>query len=281
MKNLILKSLFFVFVLNGCATNGNLSKEEIAEQATFESREQMLISARNQERLVDFYKEALAKEESSENKIKLINAYIQSGNTELAAFHLGTIKVDDSNVAEVVFLRAKVYLEEGLIDKAYINCQTALSQRDKYPEAENLMGLILAEKGEFEKARNYFLLARGHYHDDLIISNNLAVLDLIQEDYDAAIKRLQPIYAAGNADRKIKSNLVFALTKKGQYKQVETILREQGYKEQQIQTIFIALREANSQLVRVPTSESLATDLDPAAKKRIKVVKGEAYDSEN
>ncbi|MDB1123135.1 tetratricopeptide repeat protein [Vibrio algarum] len=278
MRNLPFKWLIFVVLLSGCAANGNLSKEELAEQATFESREKMIISAGNQERLVEFYKNELAREESSEIKIKLIDAYIQNGNTELASFHLGTIDVTDDNVAKVVFLRAKVYLEEGLVDKAYANCQTALSQRDKYPEAENLMGLILAEKGEFDKAREYFLLARRHYHDDITISNNLAVLDLIHGNYDAVIKRLDPIYVAGNADRKIQSNLIFALTKKGQYKQVETILKKQGYKEQQIQAIFIALREANSHLARLATTESLTTDLDPLTKKRIKVVKGEEYD---
>jgi len=270
-----------LFYLAGCASNSNQTKQEQADQATFESREKMLLSARNTKSLIDFYKNELVKKESEALKIKLVEAYIEDDDAESAAFHLSMIDVNDSNAADMAFLKAKLNLAQGNIMVAYIQNQTALSQKEAFPEAENLMGLIMAEKGDLAKAREYFLLSKQHYYDDVIINNNLAVIDLIEGKFDAVSERLMPIYYQGNADRRIKSNLVLALAKQGQYKPVETILKEQGYKPEQIQMIFISLRGAVGVSIKSETLNDFFVGTDMSAQGGIDTVRGENNDVES
>jgi tight adherence protein D len=141
-----------------------------------------------------------------------------------------------------VFLKARVaYLNNKLV-LAHQYAQTALSLSSSYPEAENLMGLIQAERGELSSAREHFISARRHYYDDAIIKNNLAVIDLIEEDYQSAVQRLQPLYLKAGGDKQITSNLLIAYAKLGEYQAVREILKEQDYKEEQIRRIFLVLR---------------------------------------
>lgn len=277
MKALLLG---FLILLVGCASN-DLSKEEYAESTTFDSRERMIVSSGNSKALIDFYKNELLENEREEVRLRLVEAYVDTGDYDSAAFHLEDIELTEQNVSEVAFLKAKVFLAQGKVDAAYARVQTALSTKEAYAEAENLMGLILAEKMEYQRARDYFLLAKRHYYDDLIVTNNLAVLDLLEGNYAGVVSKLNPIYMKGEADLTIKSNLVLANVKLGRYQQVETILKEQGYKEDQIQSIFVTLHKANSQLDRDTSSPLLGIPVDSSIKKRVKVIKSADYEENN
>lgn len=277
MKRLI-TALVAMFLLAACAPSSDLSKEEYAETVTFESREKMLRSSGNQKALIDLYKTELKKSNQEVHRLKLVEAYIESADYESAAFHLEEIELNGDNVAEIAFLKAKVFLALGDIESAYLRAQTALSMRDSYSAAENLMGLIMAEKRDFPKAREYFLLAKKHFHDDIIIANNLAVIDLLEGNYQVAANRLQPLYSDGRADSTIKANLVLANAKLGRYQAVEAILKEQGYKQEQVQNIFVTLRKASSESVDSKSSTELDPPIDSASKMRVKLIKGDDYD---
>ncbi|MFC1234491.1 tetratricopeptide repeat protein [Vibrio sp. F74] len=265
--------------LLGCASDAN--KEELIDEATFDSREKMLVSSGNGKAVIDFYKDELQKRDSEEIRLRLVQAYININDYESAFFHLDDIEINDANVSKVAFLKAKVYLAMGDIESAYLRAQTALAVKSIYPEAENLMGLILAEKGDYQKSKEFFLLAKKHYYDDLTIANNLSVLDLLVGDYGSVIDRLQPFYFNGEADRTVKANLVLANAKLGRYQQVESILKEQGYKSEQIQKIFVILTTANNQQNLNANGAQLDIPVDKVVKKKVKVIQGVEYEAHN
>lgn len=271
----------FFLALTACSSTPESSQEELVSAATFESREQMLTSSGNSKALIELYKGELIREYSEALKLKLVKAYMREGDFESASFHLQEIEVDDSNVSTVSFLKAKVYLALGDIESAYQRIQTALVGKESFPEAENLMGLILAEKKELQKAREYFYLAKRHYHDDLTITNNLAVLDLLEGNYTYVVDRLQPLYLKGEADKTIQANLILANVKLGRYHQAETILKEQGYKEDQIHSIFVVLSKATSSVSQEVEPDKLDIPVDTSTRKKVKVIKESGFEGEN
>ncbi len=238
--------LLAVLCLSGCAS-GPSNKQAEAEQVSAESKETVLRSTGNREQLITFYKQQLQKESSTAMRIKLILIYLEAGDMESAEFHLKEVDSDEQYASEIVFLRARVAYLSGDYKQAYQYAQTALSLSSSYPEAENLMGLIQAERGKLQSAREHFLNARRHYYDDTIIKNNLAVIDLIEENYQSVISRLQPLYLRDEADEKVMANLVIAYARLGQYQAVKQILKKQSYNDEQIQSIYLTLKHMHYQ----------------------------------
>ncbi len=271
--------LLVLLWLSGCASDGS-SVQTQAEQMSAESREQVLRSTDSREQLITFYKQQLKERPSTQLRIKLIKAYLESGDTESAAFHLAEVDMDEQYAAEIVFLKAQVAYLSADYTLAYQYAQTALSLSSSYPEAENLMGLIQAERGKLSSARAHFLAARRDYYDDAIIKNNLAVLDLIEENYAAAVQKLQPLYVKSEGDRQVTSNLLIAYSKLGKYQAVREILKEQHYPEEQIQSIFLKLRGMSSTGSHGASEEiSVDSEETSAALLQVKVERGPEYES--
>ncbi|PWI35218.1 hypothetical protein DI392_02835 [Vibrio albus] len=250
MRKMVLLSLA---LLTGCATTSSSQKEQVSQSA-FESKEEMLLKTGSSTQLIQLYKNKLKEGDSQEIRLKLIEAYLADKDYESAGFHLDLLqkqqpdpdKPDDTLQAKVSFLQAKVLLEQGRPANAADLVKQAMAREQVYPEAENLMGLIQAELGDFARAREYFNRARQHYYDDVIVKNNLAVLDLIEENYQAAVEKLQPLYQKGLADNKITANLVLAYAKLGNYSAVEDILKKQDYTSDEIRSVFIGLKVSDN-----------------------------------
>ena len=259
-------------LLSGCVSTTSSSQNELASQSIFESKENMLIKAGSKGQLIQLYKDDLKKKDSQKTRIKLIEAYLAEQDYESAAFHLDTFqrkerpKQDNQiygketleNKATVAFLKAKIALAQGKPEEATALVNNALILKGSYPEAENLMGLIQADMGNYKEARFYFSEARRNYYDDVIVKNNLAVLDLIEEDYQAAVEKLQPLYLKGLADEKVAANLVVAYTKLGNYNAVEEILKKQGYSIDEAQSVFIGLKISNNTVEKRRQTVSIA-----------------------
>lgn len=239
------------FLLSGCVTSTTQTQQELADDASFKSREELLLSTSNSEKLIEFYKESLRETESSEVRIKLVSAYVDAHDYDSAAFHVDQIVPSEDQQAQVLFLKAKISFAQGDMESALVSATSALEHSPKMAETENLLGLIWAEKENYAKAREYFVLSRSHFFDDIIIKNNLAVVDLIEGNYQSAINKLQPIYQKGVEDPQVLSNLVLAYAKAGMYQPMEQILKDQKYTRSQIQQIYIALRKTESNQKKV------------------------------
>ncbi|MDG3085987.1 secretion protein [Vibrio hannami] len=258
IKQIVL--LVAIFSLVGCVTKTTQSQQELADNASFESREELLVSTNNSEKLIEFYRESLRNRESTEIRVKLVSAYVDMKDYDSAAFHVEQITPDKAQLASISFLKAKIYFAKGSVDDALVYADQALKSQPEMAETENLLGLIWAEKGDYQKSRNYFLLARKHFFDDVIIKNNLAVLDLIEGNYMDVVGRLYPIYEKGNEDPQVLSNLALAYAKLDMYKPLEVVLKDQGYTKEQAQQIYVTLRLMESDLNQDDLSHLNAVD---------------------
>lgn len=240
--------LIAILSIAGCVTKTTESQQELADNASFQSQEELLLSTNNTEKLIEFYRESLRNKESNDIRIKLVSAYVDAKDYDSASFHVEQIIPDEQQQANVLFLKAKIYFAKGQVEPALNHVTKALELKPGMAQAENLLGMIWAQKGNYEVSRHYFLQARKHFFDDVIIKNNLAVLDLIEGYYEEALGRLYPIYEKGSEDPKVLSNLVMAYAKLNMYKPMEAVLQDQGYTIDQAQQVFIALRKMESDI---------------------------------
>ncbi|GAK83913.1 Flp pilus assembly protein TadD [Vibrio ponticus] len=140
-----------------------------------------------------------------------------------------------------MYLKARIEFAKGNADQAISAGLEALEARSPYPEVENLLGMAYASKHDINNAWRYFYLARKHFFDDVTIKNNLAVIDLMLQDYQLAISRLEPIYLSGNHDATIVANLALAYAKTEQFDAFKGLYRTR-YSPREIEDLYIGLR---------------------------------------
>ena len=134
--------------------------------------------------------------------------------------------------ANVSLLSAQAHYQLNQNDKATFAVQKALSAGDKQAEAYNLYGMLLSDKGQVKAARMAFNESRSLMHDDVIIKNNLAVLDIVEEKYLDAINKLLPLYQNNLQDQQVKGNLILALARAQHFKLFRTLLEKSKSTEQ-------------------------------------------------
>jgi tight adherence protein D len=237
--------LCFTLWLVGCASTD-------ARFADFARKESLLLQTNNHAKLIDLYKTEIRVADSSELRIKLADTYLQSGDPESALFTLSTLSDAQKTSLPVLLIEAHALYEQGNIQQALWQAQSALELSKNHAELENLIGMIYAANRQFFQARHYFTLAREHLYDDITVKNNLAVIDILEKDYQTAIHRLLPLYLKGEADDQTESNLVLALVRKGDYTYANTILSSK-YNSEEIAKMFNYL----SQVKEVPPQVQL------------------------
>ncbi|MBL4828533.1 MAG: hypothetical protein JKY55_01360 [Aliivibrio sp.] len=242
-KNVLILS--FVLLMAGCSGGD-------ARYADFERKESLLLQTSNHGKLIDHYKTEIRVADTTELRIKLADTYLKSGDPESALFTLSSLTDEKENNHQVLLIEAHALYEQGKIQPALWKAQSALELSENNAEMENLIGMIYAANQQLFQARHYFTLAREHFYDDITVKNNLAVLDILEQDYQTAVHRLLPIYLKGEADDQTESNLVLALVRKGDYAYANTILSTK-YNGQEIADMFNYL----SQVKEVPAQIQL------------------------
>lgn len=105
-----------------------------------------------------------------------------------------------------------------------------------------MLGVIYAANGDLGQARDFFNLARAHFYSDIKIKNNLAVLDIIEQDYSSAIERLLPIYTNDEADDQVVANLTLAMAKSDNLELMKQVLKPK-FTDKEIQQRYLSLRK--------------------------------------
>ncbi|USD64734.1 hypothetical protein [Vibrio sp. SCSIO 43136] len=237
-------TIVVILLLAGCAaTSKDSGIEEQALKADFESKEQMFKQTSNHGELIRLYKSELLKNETPELRAKLVEQYIHAKDFESADFQLSTMDSEFLGSAKGLLLRAQVDYYQKKYETAREAVAKAIVLEPKNSSAHNLLGLVLSQQDEFHQARYHFYQARRHYHDDIVIKNNLAVIDLILGDYQGAVSKLESLYANETADEQVKANLAMAYAKLGNYPKVEQMLGN-TYSDEQLEMIFVGLRAA-------------------------------------
>ncbi|MDA0148802.1 secretion protein [Vibrio sp. LaRot3] len=255
-KILLLSFLFSALV--GCSsTPSSVAKQ--AQSASFSAKETVLTQAGDQSKLISYYKEHLKQTEDERVRVKLVEAYLDSDDLDSADFYYQTLSKNSQFSPNGLYLKAQIEFAKGNMDKTIVAGLEALEARENYPEVENLLGMAYASQRDINNAWRYFYLARKHLFDDVTIKNNLAVIDLLLQDYGLAISRLEPIYQSGNRDATIVSNLALAYAKSGDFERFKSLFVSR-YTAQEIEELYIGLR-----LVSVtPADELLASSPTPS-----------------
>ncbi|MDH5894533.1 tetratricopeptide repeat protein [Vibrio splendidus] len=217
---------YFVF---GCANSSLDSKLS-------ESKESILIETNNYPKLIAYYKGQLKIKESDSTRIKLAEAYANNGDYESSLFVITRVREKESNVKAIV-VECNALFEIGNIRKAEL-CLLMANELDKNnPEIENQLGITYAYLGYIKKSKYYFERSREHFVDDVKIKNNLAMVSMLEGDFEHAASLLLPIYIKGASNEKIETNLVFSLVKINQIDSAKKILASRYSEKESFQII--------------------------------------------
>ncbi|MEZ8284595.1 tetratricopeptide repeat protein [Vibrio splendidus] len=228
MYKIVIVMILSCFVF-GCASSSLDSKLS-------ESKESILIETNNYPNLIAYYKDQLKIKESDSTRIKLAEAYANNGDYESSLFVITRVREKESNVKAIV-VECNALFELGNIRKAEL-CLLSANELDKNnPEIENQLGITYAYLGYIKKSKYYFELSREHFVDDVKIKNNLAMVSMLEGDFEHAASLLLPIYIKGASNEKIETNLVFSLVKINQIDSAKKILASRYSKKESFQII--------------------------------------------
>ncbi|CZF81100.1 Tetratricopeptide repeat protein [Grimontia celer] len=250
MKHIIVAASFLV--LTACSSSG------IVDEYAGEKGEQLLLQTGNYASLVKRYQEQLKANPSPELRHKLADALYKSGDPEAAQFQLALIPLEAIEDAKLEMLRANVLYDLDRLNAAEKHVNTALRLDNGNSEAYNLKGLLLAQRGELEKAKQAFENARLNGFNDATIKNNLAMVAMLRGDFNQAADILWPLVVNGRADQIVKANLLLSLAKSGRSREFSQLLASEGDREK-IGKRYSSLNHVKPFNSFAQTSEKLAS----------------------
>ncbi|MGL5653930.1 MAG: tetratricopeptide repeat protein [Vibrio sp.] len=220
--------------------------------------EQLLIKTNNQAGLIALYKRQLQQQQNPTTRFKLAQAYFDSGDPESTLFTLAPLTSGSTALPrdELFFLQGRAQYQLNLAEPAHESLLAALQANPDSGKTLNLIGILYAQQGERVKARASFNRARELMFDDVTIKNNLALLDIFEQDYQSAAARLLPIYLNGQADQTVTANLALAMAQIGSYEHLRSFYGQQ-YGDQELYQLYLNLRQV--QLIN-PVTESATTE---------------------
>ncbi|NAW70018.1 hypothetical protein CAG57_02770 [Vibrio sp. V30_P3S12P165] len=236
----------FVIILSGCVTTAGTQGEVVSGNLDLTSvdQEQIYTKTSNYSALIELYKRQLKQGEESETRLKLAEVYLNYQDAESALFTLAPLINHKSNTGQVFYLQGLALFRLGKIEEAKHSLHLA---RDKSPmdaKVINLLAIIYAQQGDLVQSRALFTQARELMFDDITIKNNLALIDMLEGDYDSAAARLLPIYMNEQADEQVKANLAIIMAKKGSLNHLLVFYADQ-YSQDEIVKLYQSLRSLN------------------------------------
>lgn len=250
MNKKLLTLLIATTLLAGCASPGSNYSE------TSNNNERFLELSENSVRLIELYKERLRNEENVAARLKLAKAYLDTGDSESCLFTLSPLVREGKGGSETFYLQGVAQYNIGRLRQAETSLQIAINQDPKSAKAINMLGVAYAELGNLDGARQQFNQAREMMYDDLVIKNNLALVDMLEGNYQDAVVLLMPVYLTNpdQADPQLKANLAILLSKLGSFETLRQIYSER-YSDAQLFDIFNDLKG----------SEPVSRDYQPIA----------------
>ncbi|ENM3882985.1 MULTISPECIES: tetratricopeptide repeat protein [Vibrio] len=241
--------LFCVLLLSGCSSfyqafNSEGSQTQNLEKPLDFDQESLLIKTNNQAGLIELYKTQLQQQENPQIRFKLANAYFNGKDPESSLFTLAPLMTAKSSVArdELFFLQGRAQYQLGRIEQAQRSLLAALQVNPNSAKALNSISIIYAQQGEWRKAREGFNRARELMFDDVTVKNNLALIDILEQDYQSAAARLLPIYLNGQADDMVTANLALIMAKIGSFEHLRSFYGQQ-YSDEELYLAYLNLRE--------------------------------------
>ena len=162
--------------------------------------------------LIELYKQRLQRADTEDTRHKLARAYYQSNDFQAVKRVLEPIIKKTKNDG-ILILYGHVESRLGHNDTALEYLNKAIEINSKNGEAYNVKGIVLLKKRQYDAARYAFNEARENFYDENKVTNNLAMLSILNKDYSEAYKQLNILYTKGYRDPTILHNLLFTLVK--------------------------------------------------------------------
>lgn len=239
--------LLSTLVIAGCSVmSGHSQSPNAAGAERALADENFLINSGNYSRLIDLYKQQLKKNDQPETRIKLAKAYLDIQDNESALFTIAPVITQPNASAESFYLQGLAQFNLGKTQLAEHSLEVAVNKEKNNARFINLLGATQAELGRLASARDSFNRARSLLYDDVVIKNNLALVDMMEGNYQDAAARLMPVYRADpeGADDQLKANLAIIAAKLGSFETLKLLYGNQ-YSDTELFGIFQGLRSSN------------------------------------
>lgn len=216
-KYAILFSAFFV--ITGCQ-NSSLKQNIDEEQRIYIHQ-----TTKNYGGLIELYKQRLQRVDSVDTRYKLAQAYYLSNDFNSARRALLPIinNVKDDNA---LVLYAHIESKLGNYVEALRVLEQSTLINNKNGEAYNLKGIILIKTKQYDAARYSFTQARNLFYDENKVANNLAMLSILNKEYDDAYNQLNILYSKGYRNKALLHNLLYTLVKLNRIQLAKTFCDE-------------------------------------------------------
>ncbi|NUF48515.1 tetratricopeptide repeat protein [Gilliamella sp. ESL0250] len=195
-----------LFVAVGC--QNSTVRYDLNEQQKIYIHE----TTKNYGGLIELYKQRLQRSDIEDTRYKLAQVYYLSNDFEAAKRTLTPV-LNKSKNDNLFALYAHVESKMGNNDTALEYLDKAIAINRKNGEAYNIKGIVLLKKKQYDAARYSFSLARENFYDENKVTNNLAMLSILNKDYNEAYKHLNILYTKGYRDQTILHNLLYTLVK--------------------------------------------------------------------
>ena len=162
--------------------------------------------------LIELYKQRLQRADTEDTRHKLARAYYQSNDFQAVKRVLEPIIKKTKNDG-ILILYGHVESRLGHNDTALEYLNKAIEINSKNGEAYNVKGIVLLKKRQYDAARYAFNEARDNFYDENKVTNNLAMLSILNKEYSEAYNHLNILYTKGYRDQTILHNLLFTLVK--------------------------------------------------------------------
>ncbi|CAM3036182.1 tetratricopeptide repeat protein [Vibrio rarus] len=250
----IIRSLAILIcvLLVGCAS------QPTNEQKAFATSEKIYMVSHNYKKLIDLYKNELKKDpNNTQLQTKLVQTYLNFNDINSARYYLNELIKKQSKPNPNIyyldglvyyqasdFISAKESLEKALEINKYQGESSHLTE-DISGDIYNLKGIVEASQGDLKSAKADFIQAKHYMYDDVKIANNLAVIDMLNDDYQSAYDRLMLFYLDSDADDQLKANLAISMAKLNKYEELKQLFSKK-YDEQKIFELYQYLQQLQS-----------------------------------
>lgn len=241
-----------VTVLIGCASP-QPEEPKISSVTEFEASEGVFITNKDYLALIQLYKDQLSKPENADNiamRIKLIDAYVHNGDIDSAHFYLQHIPNDTPKTFDLNYTRGLVFFNDNQMTKARDYLKAELADFPDNAKAYNLLGVAFAYDGDYLNARESLNKTRVLHFNDMVVINNLAMVDILEHRYQDASRKLLPIYHSGQADDRVKVNLIIALAMQDKHPMFPVLVNDMLDSDQ-----YPEVKQRINQLIAPPEAE--------------------------
>jgi tetratricopeptide (TPR) repeat protein len=191
-----------VSVLIGCATDGKISPNAVADNRTdVEGTSVMRLEDGREGFLIS---EVPQMDEASRRDFERAVALLNEQDYDMAIELLAKIIEQSPGVTAPYINIAMAYRHVGQPEKAEEHLKTALTLIPGHPVASNEYGLLFRKRGRFDEARALYEKALTMFPDYYPVHRNLGILcDLYMNDLDCALEHYEIYSHAKPEDRQI------------------------------------------------------------------------------